>query len=87
MLPDSRSFVMFAERFGLTGTGGGGMGESIVRRVLWSSLRDLSSSFRMRFEDVQLIALDVGSIEMGSWVKVSKSSSMMGEMVVLGQLE
>lgn len=73
---------MFAERFGFTGTGGGGTGDSMERSVLWSSFKDLSSSFRTRFEDVQLIALDVGSIDMGRSVKVSRSS-MMGEMVVM----
>lgn len=66
--------MICAERFWFTGTGGGGIGDSRARSVLWSSLRDLSSSLRAREEDVVLMALEAGSIEMGRRVKVSVSS-------------
>lgn len=32
LLPDSRSLVILADRLGFTGIGGGGMGDSRVRR-------------------------------------------------------
>jgi len=58
----------------LTGTGGGGTGDSRVRRALWSWLRVASSSVRARDEEVEETALEVGSMRIGSWVKVSSSS-------------
>jgi len=72
--------VICAERLGLTGTGGGGIGDSSVRRVLCSSLRDDSCCFSGReLEDV-IMAFDVGSIVMGRSVKVSVSS-ILGELL------
>lgn len=66
---------------GLTGTGGGGTGDSRLTRALWRLLRVASSSFRVREVEVVDTALEVGSIRMGSWVKVSSSSMV---VVVLG---
>ena len=68
--------MICAERLGLTGTGGGGTGDSRVRSALWSWLRVASSSFRAREEEVVEMALEVGSMRIGSWVKVSRSSIM-----------
>jgi len=64
--PDSRSLVICAERFWLTGTGGGGTGDSRLRRALCRLFRVASSSFRAREDDVVETALDVGSMRIGS---------------------
>lgn len=60
-LPDSRNLVICAERLGLTGMGGGGMGDSMVRRHLCRSFKLLSSSWRARELEAEVIALEVGS--------------------------
>ena len=73
-MPDSRSLVIWAERFGFTGTGGGGIGDSRARRDLWISLSDLSSSVRARDVEEEVMALEVGSMISGRRVNVSKSS-------------
>lgn len=73
-LPDSRSFVICAERLGFTGTGGGGEGVSRVRSWRWRVLRRVSSSWRARELDDVDSAFDWGSRWRGSWVKVSGSS-------------
>lgn len=74
LLPDSRSLVIFAERFGLTGIGGGGTGDSSVSNERWMLFSVASSSWRARELLVDVIALDCGSICSGSSVKVSVSS-------------
>jgi len=66
--------VIWPERLGLTGIGGGGTGESIDLRDLWSSFKVAISSLRARdLEDVRT-ALEVGSSWIGRRVKVSVSS-------------
>jgi len=74
--PDSRSLVICADRFGLTGIGGGGTRVSMPLRDLWSSLRAVSSSCKARELEVDVMAFVVASIEMGSNVKLSESSMM-----------
>lgn len=73
-LPDSRSLVIWAERLGFTGMGGGGAGVSRDLNCWWRALRDFSSSVRARdavvFEDMSLL---VGSMWRGSIVNVSLS--------------
>lgn len=62
----------------MTGTGGGGIGDSSVRSVLCSSLRDDNCCFSgLELEDV-IMAFEVGSIVMGRSVNVSVSS-ILGE--------
>lgn len=73
-MPDSRSLLIPADRFGFTGTGGGGAGDSIEMRVLWRALRVSSSSLRARDLDVLVMALDCGLMCNGKRVKVSTSS-------------
>ena len=63
---------MFAERFGLTGMGGGGTGESRVKRARCRLLSMVSSSVRALESEV--MALDAGSRRRGRRVKVSGSS-------------
>lgn len=83
-MPDSRSLVICADLLGLTGTGGGGMGDSRVRSVLCSSFRDDSCCFSGReLEDV-IMALEVGSIVMGRSVNVSVSSILGGWTALSG---
>jgi len=65
---------MFADRLGLTGTGGGGTGDSRERISRWRAFRVASSSFRAREEDEEDMALDLGSRLRGRRVKVSVSS-------------
>lgn len=74
MFPDSRSFVIWPESFGLTGIGGGGMGESSLRRERWRLFKVVSSSLRARDLEVEVTAFEVGSRWMGRRVKVSVSS-------------
>lgn len=66
--------MILAERFWLTGIGGGGTGDSSCRRDLWRLLRAASSSWRARDEEEVVMAFEVGSMRMGSCVKVSESS-------------
>lgn len=73
-LPLSRSLVICAERFGFTGTGGGGTGDSRVRSVRCRSLRVVREVLRGRELDVVWIAFVVGSRVMGRRVNVSVSS-------------
>lgn len=75
-MPDSRSLVIFADRLGFTGTGGGGMGASRVKRERWSALRMVSSSLSARDFEVDVMALEVGSRWIGTRVNVSGSSMM-----------
>ena len=65
---------MFADRFGFTGTGGGGTGDSSCRRLRWRLFKVSSSSFKARELEVVLMALEAGSILMGRKVKLSMSS-------------
>jgi len=66
--------VICAERFGLTGTGGGGTGDSRPTSALWKLLRVASSSFRAREFELVETALEAGFIRIGSCVKDSSSS-------------
>jgi hypothetical protein len=66
--------VMFAERLGLTGIGGGGAGESRVSRDRCRLFKVVSSSLRARDLEVEVMAFEVGSRWMGRSVKVSVSS-------------
>jgi len=73
-LPDSRSLVMLAERFWLTGIGGGGTSVSMFLKALWRSFRALSSSCRAREALLAEMTLEAGSMWRGRRVKVSVSS-------------
>lgn len=74
-MPLSRSLVICADRLGATGIGGGGAGDSRLRRERWRALRVVNSAWRAREEVVgEEIALDVGSRWRGRRVKVSVSS-------------
>ncbi|KAH9872903.1 hypothetical protein J1614_005298 [Plenodomus biglobosus] len=76
-LPDSRSLLICAERFGLTGTGGGGVpvGVSTLRRPRCRALRASSSAVSALLSVlVEEMALVVGSISSGRRVKVSGDS-------------
>ena len=87
VLPVSRSLLTCALRFGLTGTGGGGMpfGESTLRRERCRALSLASSSLRAdEGVVVEDMALLVGSRWRGSRVKVSSS---MVSRLILGQVE
>lgn len=66
--------MICAERFGFTGTGGGGAGVSIVRRVRWRAFKVANSSFKAREFEVEFMAFEVGSMWMGRRVKDSGSS-------------
>lgn len=66
--------MIFAERFGFTGTGGGGTSESRVRRERWRALRVVSSSLKAREFDEVDMAFEVGSRCNGRRVNVSESS-------------
>lgn len=66
--------MICAERLGLTGTGGGGIGESSVRRVRWRLFRLASSSCRARELEEDVMALEVGSRCIGRRAKLSGSS-------------
>lgn len=59
------------------------MGDSRPTSALWRLLRVASSSFRARELEVVDTALEVGSIRIGSCVKVSSSSMV---VVVLGSV-
>lgn len=74
MFPDSRNLVMFAERFGFTGTGGGGIGVSRVRSARWRRLSVSSSSLSAREFDEAVMDFEEGSMCNGRNVKVSFSS-------------
>lgn len=52
---------MLPERFGLTGMGGGGMGESSWSRDRWRLFRVASSSLRARDLEEEVMAFEVGS--------------------------
>ncbi len=71
---------MFADRLGLTGTGGGGTGDSRERRSRWRVFKVASSSFKAREDEEDDIALDFGSRLRGRRVNVSVSS-----MVIRGR--
>ena len=73
--------MICADRLGFTGTGGGGMGDSRVRRDLWSSFSVFSSSLRTRELEEADIAFEVGSRWRGRRVKLSRSS-MVGQVVL-----
>jgi len=67
---------MLAERFGFTGMGGGGTGESRVRRERCRTLRVVSSSVRAREVVVDVMALEAELMRRGRRVNVSESSMM-----------
>ena len=66
--------MICADRLGLTGTGGGGTGDSRVRRDLWSSFSVFNSSLSARELEEADMAFEVGSMWRGRRVKVSGSS-------------
>ena len=82
MLPPSRSFVMLADRLGLTGTGGGGTGDSRESNVRCRAFKVASSSFSARELDVVVMAFEVGSRRRGRDVKVSRSSIVLDGSVL-----
>lgn len=61
MFPDSRSLLIWPERFGFTGIGGGGMAESSESMDRWRLFRIASSSLRARYLEVVVMAFEVGS--------------------------
>lgn len=79
-LPVSRSLPIWAERLGLTGTGGGGtpLGVSRERRERWRRFRAVSSVVRAAEVLLLLLltALVVGSRWRGRRVNMSASAAM-----------